>query len=115
MLDPGGGLEAARAHEGAIGRIERDRVVAAAAQRPRQSALDATRGDAGDKIGKPAERPRREPGEHIVFGEPAGAAIALGQEFALFAVERFEMAAIARRYLDACCLTAVRTGLIMNT
>ena len=60
MLDAGGGLETARAHEGAIGRIERDRVVAAAAQRQRQSALDAARRDAGHEIGKPAERARRQ-------------------------------------------------------
>src|SRR5205814_7264688 len=44
----------------------------------------------------------------------ARAAIALGQEYALLAVERFEMAAIARRLLDACCLTNVETGLVMD-
>ena len=55
MLDAGGGLETARAHEGAIGRIERERLVAAAAQRQRQTALDPARSDAGDEIGEPAE------------------------------------------------------------
>ena len=114
MLDAGGGLETARAHERAIGRIERDRFIAAAAQRQRQSALDAAGGDPGDEIGKPAERPRREPGQHIVFGEPARAAIALGQEFARRAVERGEMAAIARRHLDAIDAANVETGLIMD-
>ena len=114
MLDAGGGLETARAHERAIGRIERDGAVAAAAQRQRQAALDAARGDAGHEIGKPAERARRQPGEHVVFGEPARAAIALGQELALLAVERFEMAAIARRHLDAIGLTNVETGFVMD-
>ena len=41
VLDARGGLEAARAHESAIGRIEREGVVTAAAQRQRQPALDA--------------------------------------------------------------------------
>ena len=107
-------LETARAHERAEGRIERNRVVAAAAQRQRQSALDAARGDAGDEIGEPAERARRQPGEHVVFGEPARAAIALGQELALLAVERLEMAAIARRHLDATGLPNIETELIMD-
>ena len=95
MLDAGGGLETARAHEGAKGRIERQRIVAAAAQRQRQPALDPAGRDAGHEIGKAAERTRRKPGEHIVFGEPARAAIALGEEFALLAVERLEIAAVA--------------------
>ena len=107
VLDAGRGLEAARAHEGAIGRIERKRRVAAAAQRQRQAALDAARGDAGHEIGEAAERARRQPGEHVVFGEPARPAIALGEEFALDPVEGFEVAAIARRHLDAVGLTNV--------
>ena len=59
VLDTGRGLETARAHERAERRIQRDRVVAAAAQRQRQSALDAARGNAGHEIGEPAERARR--------------------------------------------------------
>src|SRR5712672_2838417 len=113
MLDAGGGLEAARAHEGAIGRIERDRVVAAAAQRQRQSALDAARGDPRHEVGEAPERARRQAGEHIVFGEPARPAIALGQEFSLLAVEGLEVTAIALRHLDAFGLTNVETRLIM--
>ena len=89
-------------------------LVAAAAQRQRQSALDAAGGNAGHEIGKPAERARREPGEHVVFGEPARAAIALGQELARLAVVRVEMAAVARRHLDSCGLTNVETGFIMD-
>ena len=80
-LDAGRGLETARAHEGAIGRIERKRRVAAAAQRQRQAAFDAAGGDARHEVGKPAERARGETGEHIVFGEPARSAIALGENF----------------------------------
>ena len=100
VLDAGRGVEAARAHEGAIGRIERDGVVAAAAQRHRQAALDPARGDAGDEIGEAAERARGKAGQHVVLGHPARAAAALGQELSLLAVERLEVAAIARRHLD---------------
>ncbi len=114
MLDAGGGLETARAHEGAIGRIERERVVAAAAQRQRQAALDPARRDAGDEIGEPAERTRRQPGEHIVFGEPARAAIALGEEFTRLAVGRIEVAAVAPGHLDAFGLTNVETGFVVD-
>ena len=114
MLDAGAGLEAARTHERAIGGIERDRAVAAAAQRQRQPALDPTGGEAGHEIGKPAERARGKSGEHIVFGEPARAAIALGQEAAFLAVIRLEMAAIARRQLDAPGQANVETRFIMD-
>ena len=114
VLDAGGQLETARAHEGAEGRIQRDRIVAAAAQRQRQAALDAARGDAGHEIGEPAERPRRQPGQHVVFGEPARPAIALGQEFALLAVERVELAAIAFRHLDAAGRANIETGFIVD-
>ena len=114
LLDAGAGLEAARTHECAIGGIERDRAVAAAAQRQRQTALDPTGGEASHEIGKPAERARRKPGEHIVFGEPARAAIALGQKAAFLAVIRLEMAAIARRHLDTLGLANVETRFIMD-
>ena len=106
--------KAARAHEGAIGRIERQRVVAAAAQRKRQAALDAPRGDAGHEIGEAAERARGQPGEHVIFGEPARPAIALGQEFALRPVIGLEVTAIARRHFDAFGLANVETQFIMD-
>ncbi len=114
VLNARGGLEAARAHEGAVGRIERDGAVAAAAQRQRQSALDPPRGDAGDEIGEAAERARRQAGQHVVLGHPAGAAAALGHELALAAVKRLEVAAIARRHLDATGLTDVEARLVMD-
>ena len=114
VLDAGGGLEAARAHEGAIGRIERQRAVAAAAQRQRQPALDPPRGDAGDEIGEAAERARRQAGQHVVLGHPARAAAALGEELALLAVEGLEVAAIAGRHLDAIGLTNVEARLVMD-
>jgi hypothetical protein len=59
MLDAGGQLKTARAHEGAERRIKRERIVAAAAQRQRQATLDPPRDDAGDEISEAAERPRR--------------------------------------------------------
>src|ERR1700730_14377182 len=49
-LDAGGLLETARAHEGAARRVKRKRLVAAALQRVRQTALDAASGNAGDEI-----------------------------------------------------------------
>ncbi|MBA7639787.1 hypothetical protein ES703_47447 [subsurface metagenome] len=114
VLDSGRGVEAARAHEGAIGRIERRGVVAAAPQRHRQAALDPARRNAGDEIGEAAERARREPGEHVVFRQPAATAAALGKELALLAVERLEVAAIAGRHLDACRLADVPARLVMD-
>src|SRR5205814_1269179 len=114
MLNAGRQLEGPRAHERPEGGIQRDRVIAAAAQRQRQSALDPAGGDAGHEIGEPAERARRESCEHIVFGEPARTAIALGKEPTLLAVERFEMAAVASRHLDPFGLTNIETGFIMD-
>src|SRR6202034_3940501 len=97
----GGELKTPRAHEGAIGRIERERAVAAAAQRQRQSTLDPARRDAGDEIGEAAERARGEARQHIIFGEPARPAIAFGQKLSCLAVPEVEIAAIALRHLDA--------------
>src|SRR5205085_1214339 len=91
-----------------------DRVIAAAAQRQRQSALDPAGGDARHEISEPAERARREACQHVVFGEPARTAIALGKEAALFAVDGFEMAAVASRHLDAGGPTNIETGFIMD-
>ncbi len=114
MLHAGRGLEAARAHEGAERRIEREGAIAAAPQRRRQPAIDAAGGDAGHEIGEAAERARRQALQHIVFGEPARAAVAFDQEIALLAVERLEMRAIAVRHLDArapCgCRSSTRRG-----
>src|SRR5215469_18706075 len=94
MLDAGRGLEAARAHEGALRRIERERLVAAALERERQAAIDMAGRQPRHEIGEAAERARREPGQHVIFGVPARPAIALGEEGALAAVEGFEMGAI---------------------
>ena len=99
--DAGGLLELARAEKRAIGGIERDGLVAAAPQRLRQAALDAAGGDARDVIAEPAVGPRREAGQHVVFGVPGRAARALDQQRARLAVERPEMIAVVRRHLDA--------------
>src|SRR6185437_6470471 len=95
-LDAGGELETARAHETAIGGIKRKRRVAAAAQRKRQAALDPARCNAGDEIGKAAERARGQAREHVIFGEPARPAIALGQKLSRLAVPGLETPAVAR-------------------
>src|SRR5579862_8882081 len=100
MLHAGRGLVATRAHERAERRIEREGAIAAAAQRRRQSALDASGGDPGHEIREAAERARRQAFQYVVFGEPARAAIAFDQEVALLAVERLEVGAIAVRDLD---------------
>src|SRR3954453_1217110 len=114
MLDAGGGLETACAHESAIGGIERQGTVSATPQREWQSALDAPGGDARDEVREPSKGSRRQPRQHIVFGEPARPAIALGQKLALLAVERFEMAAVGGWKLDALRLANVKTGLIVD-
>jgi dihydrophenazinedicarboxylate synthase len=54
--------------------IERERPVAAAAQRIGQTALDPPGGDPGDEIGELAEAARGQAGKHVVLGVPARAA-----------------------------------------
>src|SRR5207244_7305527 len=72
------------------------------------------RRDAGDEIGEAAERARRQAREYVVLGHPACAAAALGHELALATVKGLEVAAIARRHLDAVGLTDVEARLVVN-
>src|SRR3979490_152515 len=58
-------VEAARAQEFAIGRIEREGPVAAALQRARQAALDPAGRDAGDEKGQGTEERRRPAGRPL--------------------------------------------------
>ena len=74
LLDADALLEGARAEEVAIGRIERNGLVAAALQRLRQSARDPARGDPRDVELQVAERSRRHAGQHVEFGVPGRAA-----------------------------------------
>src|SRR5207248_3782912 len=84
-LHAGGDLEAARAHERAQCRIERNGAVAAALQRGRQAPIDAAGRDPRDEKGKTAETAGRQSLQHVVFGVPARSAIALDEEVALLA------------------------------
>src|SRR6516165_10949525 len=113
-LHPGGGLETARAHEGAERRIEREGAITAASQRGRQAAVDAAGRNPGDEIGKTAEAAGRQSLEHVVFRVPARAAIAFDQEVPLLAVERLEMRAVAARHFDAWCHANLETRLVVN-
>src|SRR5713226_6472940 len=100
MLDPGGGLETAGADEGARPGIEGVGLVAAPSQCMGQAALDAADGEPGGGLGKTSIGAHRQPGEHVVFGEPARPAGALDHERAQPAVGRAEAVAIAGRNLD---------------
>src|SRR5262245_3121883 len=100
MLDAGGLLEPAGAHEGAVRGIERIGLIAAPVQRTWQPALDPAGRDTGDEIGEPAVGARRKAGEHIVFGIPARPAGPLRDEFALLAVERAEVGAVVGRHVN---------------
>src|SRR5262245_64286850 len=71
VLDAGAGLEPAGAEEGAVGRIEAERPVAAAAQRLRQATLDAPGRDARDVEHETPVGARRKTGQHVVLGVPA--------------------------------------------
>ena len=99
--DAGRGLEGARAQEGAVERIEAEGLVAAMRQRRGQSAPDAAGGDARDGRCEASIGSRRQAGEHIVFREPARAAIALDDQLAGLAVKRAEMVLVTRRHVDA--------------
>ena len=101
LVDAGALLEGARAEEVAIGRIERDGLVAAALQRLRQSARDAAGGDPRDVEFQIAERARRQAGQHVELGVPGRAAGRLRDHGALLAVARLEIIGVAGRHLDA--------------
>ena len=94
-------LERPRAEEVAIGRIERDGLVAAALQRLRQAALDPVRGDPRDVELQIAERAHRHAGQDIELGVPGRAARRLRDHGPLLAVDGLEEVGIARRHLDA--------------
>ena len=100
LLDAGGLLEGARAEEVAIGRIERDGLVAAIPQRLRQSAGDAAGGDPRDVELQIAERPRRQAGQHIELRVPGRTAGGFRHHGPLLAVDGLEVVGISRRHLD---------------
>src|SRR6516165_12460619 len=113
-LHPGGGLETARAHEGAERGIEREGVITAASQRGRQAAIDAAGRNPGDEIGETAEAAGRQSFQHVVLSVPARAAIAFNQEVALLAVKRLEMRTVAARHFDVWRRANVETRLVVN-
>ena len=100
LLDAGALLEGARAEEVAIGRIERDGLVAAMLQRLRQSARHAAGGDPRDVELQIAERARRQAGQHVEFGVPRRAAGRFRDHGPLLAVDRLEVVGVSGRHLD---------------
>src|SRR5262245_63883099 len=89
--DAGRLLEGARAQESTVEWIEAKGLVTAVRKRGGQSALNAAGGDARDRSRETPIGSCREAGEHIIFREPAGAAIAFDDQLARLAVKRAEM------------------------
>ena len=99
-LDPGRGLEIARAEKSAVERIQAERLIAASAERMRQPARYPPARNARYRRGKTAVGACRQPGEYVVFSEPARTAGAFDHELPRGTVERLEVLVIARRDLD---------------
>src|SRR5262245_11630427 len=99
--DAGRLLEGARAQEGTVEWVEAKGLVTAVRKRGGQSALNAAGGDARDRSRETPIGSCREAGEHIIFREPAGAAIAFDDQLARLAVKRAEMILVSGRYVDA--------------
>src|SRR6476646_1538222 len=100
MRDARGSLKSARSEKGTMKRIQAEGLIAAVLQRTRQSAVDVTGSDPCHGCCKPSERPNREAGERIVFGEPAWSADALHEKLPRLAIERLKMSMIPGRHVD---------------
>jgi len=93
-------VEAARAQEFAIGRIEREGAVATALQRARQAALGPDGRDAGDEIGEVTEGARRQAVSTLYSVYQVGRRRPRPRMNAA-AVEGLEVIAVIGRHLDA--------------
>ena len=107
-------VEAARSQKSAIGRIERERTIAAALERVRQAARHTAGGNARDEELKVAVGARRQSRQHVVLGIPARAAGAFHQELALLAVVRHEVATVVGRHLHPIDHTDIEAQFIVQ-